>query len=275
MVSTTKIKPAPQLQPFVNCYALRVFDTQGLVMPMPMHAMNECYLTFFLKDKLCSVKDSTTTMHSSSFCTLFTASQGCAYYQGDFILFSVQFASNGIFALFGIPQKILINTILPVDDILGDDARILTEQLTSSENIFEMGRYMDKFLTAILLRRKQKLYTARIATISSTIFHRKGVVSIDQLAYDANMSLRNFERKFIEEVGMSPKLYTRITRFFHALENKMLHPNKNWIVISHESGYFDQAHFIRECKEFSAQTPEELFRFTPPPTEHISHKVTL
>lgn len=278
MVHTTQIKPSPLLQPFIHCYALRKFNTGQITMPQPMHAMNECYMTFFLKDKYNIVKDESEKVQyrmSSALCSLFTASQGCAYFKGDYSLLSVQFKSNGFFAIFGIPQRILINSILPVEDILGKDTPLITEQLESSNDISEMSRYLNAYFVKKLFSQKHKHYTNVIARISHSIFKNKGLVSIDSLAYDANMSLRNFERRFIDEVGMSPKLYTRITRFFLALENKMMHPQKNWTAITHESGYFDQAHFIKECKEFSSRAPEELFQFTPPPTEKFIKKVEL
>ena len=167
----------------------------------------------------------------------------------------------------------LINTILPVDDILGNNNKLLTEQLESSRDIFEMGAYMNKYLTGKLLGQRHKIYTTIIANISNTILRNKGIVSLDRLAHHANMSFRNFERRFVEEVGMPPKLYARITRFYNALENKMLHPSKSWTDITYENGYFDQAHFIKEVKAFSSKTPEELFKDTPPPTEDFIAKV--
>ncbi|HEY5407374.1 MAG TPA: AraC family transcriptional regulator, partial [Ginsengibacter sp.] len=109
-----------------------------------------------------------------------------------------------------------------------------------------------------------------IAAIANIIFQKKGLISIERLALDTNMSLRNLERKFINEVGIPPKLYARITRFYNALENKMLHPGKSWTDITYENGYYDQSHFIREVKSFSAKTPEELFNDTPPPTEKFT-----
>ena len=279
MVTTFQIKPAPLLQSFIHCYALREFNTGSVAMPMPMHAMNECYMTFFLKDKYTTVVDETgkeARRMSSALCSLFTESQGCTYYKGDFRLLSVQFKSNGFFAVFGIPQRILVNSLIPLEDILGkSDYDLLIEPLASSNEIKEMGSCMDAYFTQRLFAQKHKHYTGVIAGTSNSIFKHKGLVSIDSLAYDANMSLRNFERRFIDEVGMSPKLYTRITRFFMALENKMMYPHKNWTSISHEGGYFDQAHFIKECREFSSRTPEELFQFTPPPKESFIAKVEL
>lgn len=60
------------------------------------------------------------------------------------------------------------------------------------------------------------------------------------------MSARNFEGRFIDEVGMPAKLYARITRFYNAIENKILHPDKQCAAITYENGYFDQAHFKRK-----------------------------
>lgn len=277
MVSTIQIKPAPILQPFVSCYSLRQFDTGESVMPHPMHAVHEYYMTFFLKERFCEVRDNSGNFQSkasNSLCTLLTEPQGCTYYKGNYVIFCVQFKSNGIFAIFGIPQKILINAILPAEDILGDGNNLLlTEQFQSSADIFEMATYMNAYLIKMLLGQKHKIYTGVIANISDIVLHHKGVVSVDALALYGCMSLRNFERRFINEVGISPKLYARITRFYNAVENKMLHPDKNWTDIVYESGYYDQSHFIKEVKLFSSKSPDELFKYTPPPTENFIGKV--
>ena len=277
MISTIQIKPAPVLAPFISCYSLRQFNTGELVMPRPMHAVHEYYMTFFLEDKFCDVRDNEGNFQgpaSNSLCTLLTEPRGCTYYKGKYVLFCVQFKINGIFAIFGIPQKILMNAIFPLGDILGDENNLLlTEQFHSSADIFEMSRYMNAYLTKKLLCQKHKIYTSIIANIADLLLHFKGVVSLDALALYGNMSLRNFERRFINEVGIPPKLYARITRFYNALENKMLHPNKNWTEIAYQSGYYDQSHFIKEVKLFSAKSPDELFKYTPPPTESFIEKV--
>ena len=277
MVTTIQIKPALILQPFISCYSLRQFDTEQMAMPRPMHAVHEYYMTFFLKEKFCEVRDDSGKFQgraSNSLCTLLTESQGCTYYKGNYAIFCVQFKSNGIFAIFGIPQKILINSILPLGDILGDENnKLLTEQFQSSDDIFEMATHINKYLIKKLLTQKHKIYTGAIANIADVVLNHKGVVSVDALALYGCMSLRNFERRFIDEVGIPPKLYARITRFYNALENKMLHPHKNWTDIVYENGYYDQAHFIKEVKLFSSKSPDELFKYTPPPTENFTEKV--
>jgi AraC-like DNA-binding protein len=272
MVSTIQIKPALLLQPYISSYSLRVFNTGNVEMPRPMYAVQECYMTFFLKDKYCELRDDSNRQmgkFSNALCTLFTGSQGCTYWKGDYIVFCVQFKSNGISAIFGIPQTILINAVLPLEDILGSDNSVLTEKLEAATSIMEMGKQMDEYLLRRLLYRKHKSVTHSIARASQIIADNKGNVSMDALAGYINMSNRNFERSFINEVGMPPKMYARVTRFFNAIENKMLHPGKRWTDITYENGYFDQAHFIKEVREFSSKTPEELFKDTPPPVENF------
>lgn len=276
MVSTIQIKPAPILQPFISCYSLRIFDTGLRVMPQPLHAVHETYMTFFLKEKLCKLLDEPGKLISSvsnSIVNLLTQPNGVTYWQGNYVLFCVQFKSNGISAIFGIPQRILINSILPAENILGSDNALLTEQFECCAGIQDMAMCMNDYLTKKLLNQKHTNYTNTIACISDIILRNKGVVSLDALSMHANMSFRNFERRFVDEVGMTPKLYSRITRFYNAVENKMLHPYKKWTDIAYENGYFDQGHFIKEVKTFSSKTPEELFNDTPPPTEKFIVKV--
>lgn len=276
MVSTIEIKPALILRPFISCYALREFDTGGMIMPKPLHAVHEYYMTFFLKDKFCDLIDSSGKIQpriSSTLITFLTESRGCTYFNGNYTLFQVQIKSNGLFGIFGIPQKILMNDILPIDDILGNDGRVIKEQLESSKDIHEMGACMNTYFIKKLLHQKHKYYTTAIANVSAIILQNNGIVSLDWLARDSNMSFRNFERRFIDEVGMPPKLYSRIVRFYNAVEKKMMHPGKSWTDITYECGYFDQAHFIKEVKAFSSKTPEDLFKETPPPIEIYIGKV--
>lgn len=276
MVSTIQIKPALQLQPYISCYALRWFNTMSMEMPKPIHAVHETYLTLFLKGGICELRSDekqSANRIQSSLVNLLTTSQGCTYWKGEFVLFCVQFKTNGLFAIFGIPQHKLVNSILPADDLLGNCSSEITERLAECKNIAEMGWHMDNLLIKKLQVQKHTNYTTIISATATTILRTKGNVSPENLAFNANMSLRNFERKFTYEVGMSPKLYARITRFYLALEEKMLYPQKRWYDIAYQFGYFDQAHFIKEVKEFSSKAPQELFKDTTPATETFIAKV--
>src|SRR4051794_4652650 len=174
MVTTLQIKPAPLLQPYINCYALRCFNTNGYAMPRPMYAVEESYLTFFLKEKYCYHVDACLKRHdnvTNSLCSLFTQTQGCTWYNGEYAILCVQFAANGVVAIFGIPQYILINTFLSSEDILGKDNSLLTEQLAELNNNLEaMGKLLDAYFIKKLLSQKHTPYTHIIAHLANIIF---------------------------------------------------------------------------------------------------------
>ena len=236
------------MQPFVSCYALRIFNTGKFNLQQPMLAVNEFYMTFFLKDRFCTCTNAAGVfqeIRSNTLVNLLTHYNGCVRWNGDYALFCVQFKANGIAAIFGFQQRALINVNLPLDNILGNENEFLTEQFSSCAGVSEMAFNMSMYLTSRLQQQKQKAHTATIALISDIITAKKGMICLDTLAYHANISPRNFERRFLDEVGITPKLYAGITRFYNALESKMLHPHKKWTDIAYENGYFDQGHFIK------------------------------
>ncbi|MEO6051422.1 MAG: helix-turn-helix domain-containing protein [Pyrinomonadaceae bacterium] len=70
-------------------------------------------------------------------------------------------------------------------------------------------------------------------------------------------SHRQFERKFKEFAGFSPKFYARIIRFQAAL--KQYGSNKSLTDVDYDCGYYDQSHFIHDFREFSGYNPKVYF----------------
>jgi len=61
-------------------------------------------------------------------------------------------------------------------------------------------------------------------------------------------------------VGTTPKVFSRITRFLNICRHLEEHQNKTLTQLTQECGFYDQAHFIKEFKEFSGFTPKEFFQ---------------
>ncbi|HSN08852.1 MAG TPA: AraC family transcriptional regulator, partial [Hanamia sp.] len=83
--------------------------------------------------------------------------------------------------------------------------------------------------------------------------------SIEEWASKACLSPRQFERNFITRVGISPKLFIRITRFEHAMKIKNDYPDKSWSSIASAGGYTDSSHLLREFKEFAEFPPSKFY----------------
>ena len=81
---------------------------------------------------------------------------------------------------------------------------------------------------------------------------------IDSLVERSGLSPRHCQRRFAAQVGLSPKLYARTIRFDAALTAHRNDPVRPWTEIVHEAGYFDQAHFVRECHALVGVAPSHF-----------------
>lgn len=85
----------------------------------------------------------------------------------------------------------------------------------------------------------------------------RGCVDIAGLARASGLSTRQFERRFLDRVGLPPKLFCRMQRFVHVF-GRMSKPGGDWVQAALNCGYCDQSHLIRDCKVFSGTTPADL-----------------
>jgi transcriptional regulator GlxA family with amidase domain len=85
---------------------------------------------------------------------------------------------------------------------------------------------------------------------------RHGCVSIDELAGQAGLSVRQFRRTCLAQTGLTPKVLARVLRFRHALAQVHAHPCA-FAHMALDCGYYDQAHFINEFRELSGRTPAD------------------
>ena len=84
-----------------------------------------------------------------------------------------------------------------------------------------------------------------------------GLMSIEDMADHVGLSQRQFQRRFLDAVGILPKLFCRMQRFqrvFRAMESSHV----DWVNAAISCGYYDQAHLIRDFREFSGKTPTTL-----------------
>jgi AraC-like DNA-binding protein len=87
--------------------------------------------------------------------------------------------------------------------------------------------------------------------------------NLDEVAAAANLSVRQFRRRCAELTGLSPRHLARILRFRKACQMAGEAPRPNWAGIACNAGYFDQAHLIRDFREFAGATPMAVFSNTP------------
>lgn len=84
-----------------------------------------------------------------------------------------------------------------------------------------------------------------------------GIIKIRDLLADIPLSRDPFEKRFRKIVGTSPKQFAGIVRLRHVIKNYS--QKKSLTETAYSAGYFDQAHFIKDFKSFTGQTPKAFF----------------
>jgi AraC-like DNA-binding protein len=168
--------------------------------------------------------------------------------------FVVMFQPAGLHQLFSVPMQELADQNDEAHAVLGSCISGVRESLGNSESFEERVRLVDDWLLRISLRLQG---VDGVSVVSNRIILCGGRVSINSLADESGLSVRQFERTFMRKVGLRPKLFARIARFEAALENKARFGAKSWTDVAHEFGYYDQMHMNHEFGEFAGGTPTE------------------
>lgn len=80
------------------------------------------------------------------------------------------------------------------------------------------------------------------------------IASVTQLAKRADLTVRSLERLSHRIFGFAPKLLLRRQRFLRSLAQFMLDPSMKWLSTL-DFQYHDQAHFVRDFKQFMGMNP--------------------
>ena len=83
--------------------------------------------------------------------------------------------------------------------------------------------------------------------------------TVSAVAAEFGLSARHLHRRFLDEVGVSPKRLERLARFARAWRQAVMGPPLTWADLALANGYADQSHLVREFRTFGARPPAHLF----------------
>jgi AraC-like DNA-binding protein len=175
--------------------------------------------------------------------------------RGHVETFAILFQPTGLQRLFSLPGGVIVNAHFEADIVLGPAVAHLRLQLEEAKSFAERVQLADTYLTSLIPRVDDRL---SIDTAVQQIVSKQGCVGILALASDAGLSSRQFERRFADVLGISPKLYARIIRFEAAVRKRAVSSCVNWTTVAHELGYHDQMHMIHDFQLLSGESPTSL-----------------
>ena len=176
---------------------------------------------------------------------------------GNVDAFTIVFQPGAFSALFGIPAVELTNGDFDGEEVLGLRIKELYARLGEVSAFHERVDVADSLLCSIRPARES---VSDIVRAAHTMKRNNGSVRISELAHHAGLGLRQFERRFDYEIGISPQLYARIVRFETALQRRAVSPTTRWTDIAHDLGYHDQMHMVHDFTRLSGDSPEAIAR---------------
>lgn len=172
-------------------------------------------------------------------------------------LFGIRFHSAGAYPFFKFPLSELTDRIESLDLIWGSEAALLEERVAEASTPVKMVAAAETFLTELLAANRN--FDPFVEEAARVIVSGEGLASIDAVTKHLGISGRRLERRFQQRFGISPKLFSRITRFQNLMAALQYGPKEGLLGTALSFGYYDQAHLIHEFKQFSGQSPVAYF----------------
>lgn len=168
-------------------------------------------------------------------------------------IIGVRFFAFGLFPFIEVQGKDIFNSsiIYPQENLIADkfntilfdtpDSIIIDKVYDILSDLFSESRY--KKITSV-----KKFY--------NEYRWNDDTLTIEDYCIGLETNYTSLNRRFTEIIGISPKKFERLIKFRKSLCS-LIDSNEALTSIGLNSGYFDQAHFIREFKMFLKQTPSK------------------
>ncbi len=155
--------------------------------------------------------------------------------------------------LLGVGAHELKDRHVSLDALWGREASSLRDRLVEAPT--PQAGFL--ILEAALLRR---LWRARqvhpaVSFALRSIQSQSGLGRIGQLREASGYGERRFTQAFALQVGLGPKLFSRIVRMSSLVQRVFARGRVDWAQAADEFGYVDQAHLTHEFRRFAGVTP--------------------
>lgn len=171
------------------------------------------------------------------------------------LIIGVHFKPGGAFPFLGVPAGDLADTHIDLESLWGSSAGQLRERLCEARTSAERFQLLQQALLSRLRHGVENHYAVSAAL--EVFGNNRPLPTVREAAKYLGLSQRRFIEVFKAEVGMTPKLFSRIQRFQQTRTFIQQNPGPNWAALALDFGYFDQSHLIREFLEFSGVSPTD------------------
>ena len=164
----------------------------------------------------------------------------------------VGFRPGGAFPFFAAPADATCEVHAELGDLWGRDGQVVRERVLEAATPQGKLAVLDTILRERAVRPLASDGSLEHATVALA-----GGASVAAVAEQLGTSSKTFGRRFSERIGLTPKRYARVSRFQRVLDRITAARPPAWAELALDCGYFDQAHFIHEFREFAGICPTD------------------
>lgn len=177
-------------------------------------------------------------------------------------LFGIRIKSFALYSWLKTPLKFLQNKCIKLSDlsIFDSDDWELIDCIIDKDNFQAKTTLCNEFFTR--LRKREEVIDQKLRSKINYILDNRGLIKIKDMYEKFNISKYSLQREFNKKIGMNPKLISRIWRFNYFLQIQMESPDEKINMLGLDSGYYDQAHLIKDFKYFLNDKPYKLLNST-------------
>lgn len=244
--------PCDILKPFIKTLAIQEADEERSYKVLPD---TNIVIGFQYKGRLSVVENGYENKLATAGLTGLTDRYKVFKNPGSIGSVLVYFKETGARTFFKQPLHELFRESISLDSfILRSELLVLEEQLVEARTDQHRIYIVEQFLISrITAEAPDKLVAAALALIHQ----HKGNIRIGTLAEQLHTSQSPLEKRFRQTVGTSAKKFAAIVRLKHVLKN--FTADKSLTELGYEAGFYDQAHFIKEFKSFTGESPSQYF----------------
>jgi AraC-like DNA-binding protein len=248
-----EIKPAVQLARFIECYWTLESDGSAASSPQtePILPDGCVELIFNFGAQFVEHYDGKVIRQPVSFLVGQMTRPMLIAPTGFVCVVGVRFHPGGTLPFFRLPMHELTDATVELCVVSNYLERRLFERVGQESSLLQKVRAVETCLNECVRNSRQDSW---ILGLAAKIVSEAGLISVDTLASSTGISSRQLERRFLQEVGVTPKLLCRILRFqriFRSIDEN----DGRWATAAADCGYYDQSHLIRDFKQFAGETP--------------------
>lgn len=176
---------------------------------------------------------------------------------GETGIFSVRFYPGGFLPFAAVSIKEMENKAVSLEQLFGADGLTIQQSVLNAHSTTERIQLIENFLLSRLT--SASTIDRIIQSTVETMLTANGQFSVDELSTQLHINRRQLERKFSSCIGLSPKQLSKTIRLQATLKMLISKNFTSLTALAYEGEFYDQAHFIRDFKEFTGLTPKEFY----------------